>query len=79
MVTKSGGGAQLRRVAHYELRDHVRLRRGNSGSPRSSVAPQLRDRHRVYGRAVNDTLASLNVQQVVTAPATLGKTALSNG
>ena len=29
----------------------------------------VRDRDRVYGRAVDDTLASLNVEQVVTAPA----------
>ena len=73
-----------REVLHFNVTQHptaewTTQQRVEAVADRDAPRYLVRDRDRVYGRAVNEKLASLNVEQVVTAPASHGKTALSNG
>jgi putative transposase len=63
-----------REVLHFNVTEHptaewTAQQMVEAVADRDAPRYLVRDRDRVYGRAVNDTLANLNVQQVVTAPA----------
>jgi len=63
-----------REVLHFNVTEHptaewTAQQMVEAVADRDAPRYLVRDRDRVYGRAVNDTLASPNVQQVVTAPA----------
>jgi transposase InsO family protein len=63
-----------REVLHFNVTEHptaewIARQLVEAVADRDSPRYLIRDRDRVYGRAVSENLASLNVQQVMTAPA----------